>query len=574
VIGAEPACRIITFYSYKGGTGRSMALANVAWILASAGKRVLAIDWDLEAPGLHRYLHPFLPDREVATTPGLMDFLWEFVLKARDEPATRSSDWYVPYTDLIRCAIPVDWDFPGEGVLHLVSAGRQDHDYPRLVAQFDWNAFYRDLRGGVFLEVVKKQLRSRYDYVLIDSRTGLSDTSGICAVQMPDDLVCCFTMNSQNILGTAAVTESAFLQRMKPSGEPGLIIWPLPTRVEAAERDRLERARTFARLQFTAYLKHLTREERDAYWRRVEVPYQPYYAYEEVLATFRDKPQQPTGSLLYPLEELTRYLTRGDVRQMAPMPERTRHEVLEKFTRHTVARDLVVLVDDGSQPEAAPLVEKIRAEILHQFDNVEVVTASSIRASNEDRPHQVPPRVDLTVLVVTKDRGAMDKSIVQAGGAMQNLLTVGGAFDCTSIFEPTFDADLRALIGQIKSMLVESARAIVDPDDPQKGRWGGAASANGRHLSAAVSPITADWFNIRLMITGTDTKPLQGDVTFFLHPTFQPDHRRVPVINGTAILELTSWGAFTVGAICDAGVTRLELDLAEQPGLDPVFQSR
>ena len=43
--------RIITFYSYKGGTGRSMALANVAWLLASNGQRVLAIDWDLEAPG-------------------------------------------------------------------------------------------------------------------------------------------------------------------------------------------------------------------------------------------------------------------------------------------------------------------------------------------------------------------------------------------------------------------------------------------------------------------------------------------------------------------------------------------
>jgi len=43
--------QIITFYSYKGGTGRSMALANIAWILASNGKRVLIIDWDLEAPG-------------------------------------------------------------------------------------------------------------------------------------------------------------------------------------------------------------------------------------------------------------------------------------------------------------------------------------------------------------------------------------------------------------------------------------------------------------------------------------------------------------------------------------------
>ena len=52
--------RIITFYSYKGGVGRSMALANIAWILASNGKRVLMVDWDLEAPGLHRYFFPFL----------------------------------------------------------------------------------------------------------------------------------------------------------------------------------------------------------------------------------------------------------------------------------------------------------------------------------------------------------------------------------------------------------------------------------------------------------------------------------------------------------------------------------
>lgn len=43
--------RIVTFYSYKGGTGRTMALANTAWILAANGKRVLAVDWDLEAPG-------------------------------------------------------------------------------------------------------------------------------------------------------------------------------------------------------------------------------------------------------------------------------------------------------------------------------------------------------------------------------------------------------------------------------------------------------------------------------------------------------------------------------------------
>jgi Mrp family chromosome partitioning ATPase len=52
--------RILTFYSYKGGTGRSMSLANIAWILAMNGHRVLMIDWDLEAPGLHRWFGPLL----------------------------------------------------------------------------------------------------------------------------------------------------------------------------------------------------------------------------------------------------------------------------------------------------------------------------------------------------------------------------------------------------------------------------------------------------------------------------------------------------------------------------------
>src|SRR5687768_8031580 len=50
---------IITFYSYKGGTGRSMAVANVACLLAKSvlkqSQKILVMDWDLEAPGLHRY---------------------------------------------------------------------------------------------------------------------------------------------------------------------------------------------------------------------------------------------------------------------------------------------------------------------------------------------------------------------------------------------------------------------------------------------------------------------------------------------------------------------------------------
>ena len=75
-------CRIVTFYSYKGGTGRSMAVANFAWIVAASGKRVLTIDWDLEAPGLHRYYRPFLADPDLFDTNGLIDAFWSLTASA------------------------------------------------------------------------------------------------------------------------------------------------------------------------------------------------------------------------------------------------------------------------------------------------------------------------------------------------------------------------------------------------------------------------------------------------------------------------------------------------------------
>jgi hypothetical protein len=59
-----------------------MALANISWILASNGYRVLTIDWDLEAPGLPRFFQPFLDDHVLASTPGLIDFFADYVESA------------------------------------------------------------------------------------------------------------------------------------------------------------------------------------------------------------------------------------------------------------------------------------------------------------------------------------------------------------------------------------------------------------------------------------------------------------------------------------------------------------
>src|SRR5262245_12478339 len=81
--------QIITFYSYKGGTGRSMALANVACLLAQQQKAdgVLMIDWDLEAPGLHRYFQNNVSESDIFKSQlGLIDLfyaVWDLCQEAK-----------------------------------------------------------------------------------------------------------------------------------------------------------------------------------------------------------------------------------------------------------------------------------------------------------------------------------------------------------------------------------------------------------------------------------------------------------------------------------------------------------
>ena len=95
--------RVVTFYSFKGGTGRTMALANVAWILAANGKRVLVVDWDLESPGLHRFYHPFMDGEVMASASGIIDMIREFE-DAAVRHGERESDWRAYYADVRRFA--------------------------------------------------------------------------------------------------------------------------------------------------------------------------------------------------------------------------------------------------------------------------------------------------------------------------------------------------------------------------------------------------------------------------------------------------------------------------------------
>src|SRR4029079_14018607 len=133
--------QVVTFYSFKGGVGRTMALANIAWILASSGRRVLTVDWDLESPGLHRYFAPFLADRDLRQSPGVINAIQRFADVTANGPV--DPDEVHRLAPGKRYAVSLErFDFPDDGMIDYISPGQQGADYSRAVSTFDWEDFY------------------------------------------------------------------------------------------------------------------------------------------------------------------------------------------------------------------------------------------------------------------------------------------------------------------------------------------------------------------------------------------------------------------------------------------------
>jgi len=284
---------VVTFYSYKGGVGRSMALANIAILLAKEGKRVLAIDWDLEAPGLERY---FQSSFEVPMAPGLLQLLGAAAGGGRPDPADYA----------------VDIDVESGTPVTLIASGREAApiEYGALLEGFDWRRFFED-GGGDYLEELRAAWKRDYDIVLIDSRTGLTDTGGVCTIQLPDVVVVMFTTNYQSLLGARDVMQHVREARQELAyPRMQLTVFPLPSRfATAAEFEESKR-----------WLERIGREFAEFYedWlpasaeplevlQRVKVPQKDYFSFGEKLPVIEEGVADPTG-MGYAYDQVARVL--------------------------------------------------------------------------------------------------------------------------------------------------------------------------------------------------------------------------------------------------------------------------
>ncbi len=227
--------RIVAFYSYKGGVGRSIALANTGVALAARGHKVLLIDLDLEAPGLHD-MHPF---RDVGTpaTGGLIELLGLYMGESGDSTATVPHDF--PTWQLEEHATPVwsngakggaskpnaaegeVWLMPASGSVWPVSGALDQLPKPTYSAaleQFDWGRFYEQAGDAAWAHILSRITAAQggygFDFVLLDSRTGLSDPFYV-ALTLATDLVAVTGFNRQNIKGVRDV--------VRQTQEPGFI---------------------------------------------------------------------------------------------------------------------------------------------------------------------------------------------------------------------------------------------------------------------------------------------------------------------------------------------------------------
>lgn len=171
---SENGIKVITFYSFKGGMGRTTALAGVALSLARQKFNVMMLDTDIEAPGLATL---FFDDEFVQA--GVLDYLLEHTITSE-----RNIEEYVlDVTD----SVLLDEE---DGHLYLMPAGKVDENYLQKLARID----YQDNRAGFLensLKELLREIKSNYevDYILIDARAGFHDMGGIVVSRIPHGTV-------------------------------------------------------------------------------------------------------------------------------------------------------------------------------------------------------------------------------------------------------------------------------------------------------------------------------------------------------------------------------------------------
>ena len=344
-----------------------MALANVACLLArytTQEQPVLVLDWDLEAPGLHRYFASAIDETQCATAPGVIELFSALSDGIRDSGDTSDVVRHFDIHDYV-----LDTGIPG---VRLMKAGALDAGYPERVTAFDWFGLFKRAPG--LFATVAEILANQFAYVLIDSRTGYTDVGGVCTALMPERLVAVFTPNRQSLLGLKQVMRQAVEYRRQSTDDRPLIVFPLPCRIETAEPELRRRWRYGDEAKALGYqptFEALFRElyglescELEAYFDEVQIQHVPRFAYGEDVAVMTEGGGERL-SLTRSFEAFTERLMALSVpwepwtRAAAATVDSQRTTATAEKLALTLAREAARRMADGEFEPAAELLQQL-----------------------------------------------------------------------------------------------------------------------------------------------------------------------------------------------------------------------
>lgn len=391
--GQVRSVHVVAALSTTGGTGCTSIVANLAWVLASAGRRVLVVDWGSETPHVREYLESF----HVGDTP----------IPGELEDSVLAAYGPVPAPDHVHRLATERFTLP-EASGHIDVITPTD-DTGAATGTADCRA--SDQRA---MAELRAQLgRSGYDNVLIDAPTGVAEDTVTMIATVGDLAAVCFRPRPRAIADAAELA-----MRLRRQAPVRIDLLPVATMFDDEHEPRAGKIRSIIRTAFAEVLTDDGQSRRLPDIGPVEIPYRNHDAFDPLLALLVEEPGGD-GTLEAQYGRLASAATAGAVTRPVPVSPELRARYGRAFGLESSEGQDRVLV--AYAPRDRPWADWVRDQLRRAGAQPEALSAGG---PGLDSPH--PPSI--VVISTPHFAGSPDEAavaeLVRAGGTGGRSLRV------------------------------------------------------------------------------------------------------------------------------------------------------
>jgi hypothetical protein len=193
---------IVSFYSFKGGVGRTTAMILSAVELARKGKKIVLIDFDLEAPGIASIFST--SNNDYYSNKGILDLFIDISINhSKQDSNINLIDYYfsITSTDIVGTNGGELIIFPAAS-----TSLTEPNNYIDKLSKVDlkYNENKKYLPDQLF-DSINEEIKP--DFILVDSRTGINEIAGVLLTRYSSKIFLLFYGNQQNMFGLEAIID-------------------------------------------------------------------------------------------------------------------------------------------------------------------------------------------------------------------------------------------------------------------------------------------------------------------------------------------------------------------------------